>query len=348
MRSLTLVALLASLAAAQPPATIRADQPGDRAVYQRDARGHAALPVVCTLPGDPVEVVEVQAQNRATGQPVGEWLALALTDGSWRGKLVLPTGWYKLVLRARRGPAVVSVGGVEHVGVGEVLITCGQSNSANHGQPPQKASDDRVSSRDFGSGRWAHGDDPQPGATGTGGSPWALLGDLLADRLDAPVGLVCVGVGGTPVSYWLPGQAGYARLRRALELVGPQGARAVLWHQGESDSIAGTSADEYGARLRATIEQSRRDGGWAVPWGVALAAFHPAAEATAERQAAVIAGQRRVIAEVPDVFLGAETDSFHERGMLTDTVHFNAKGLAAHAQGWFEALLPRLAKQERG
>ena len=222
--------------------------------------------------------------------------------------------------------------------MGEVFITCGQSNSANHGAPPQKAQDERVSSCHFGNGLWRHGDDPQPGASGKGGSAWALLGDLLAKKYDVPVGFICVGVGGTPVSFWTPRGRGYAQLKRALQIAGPQGCRAVLWHQGESDSMAGTTAGNYAQMLGSAIAQSRKDAGWDVPWGVALASFHPAPAATPARQAAVIEGQKKVITMVPNVFKGAETDSFHTRGWLADTVHFNAKGLAAHAQGWADAL----------
>jgi lysophospholipase L1-like esterase len=262
-------------------------------------------------------------------------------------KLELPAGWYQLEFRAMKSGALVATAGVDHVGVGEVFVTCGQSNSANHGQPPQQAEDERVSSRHFQTGLWQHADDPQPGASGEGGSPWALLGDLLVKKHDVPVGFICVGVGGTAVSYWTLNGGGYARLQQAVQSLGPQGCRAVLWHQGESDSLGGTSAKDYAKMLGETIAQSRKDAGWDLPWGVALASFHPAPEATAERQAAVVAGQRKVIATVPGVFQGPETDSYHTRGWLCDTVHFNAQGLAAHAQGWADAVAPILEKTAR-
>jgi hypothetical protein len=69
-----------------------------------------------------------------------------------------------------------------------------------------------------------------------------------------------------------------------------------------------------------------------------VASFHPAPEATAEKQAAVAEGQKMVAATVPDVFQGPTTDGFRERGFLRDKVHFNAQGLAAHAQGWADVL----------
>lgn len=131
---------------------------------------------------------------------------------------------------------------------------------------------------------------------------------------------------------------GYSRLKQALTLVGRNGCRAVLWHQGESDSILGTPSEKYAEMLGGTIVQSRKDAGWDVPWGVAVASFHPAPEATAGKQAAISEGQKKVVSTLPRVFQGPTTDGFRERGFLSDKVHFNALGLAAHAQGWADAL----------
>jgi hypothetical protein len=315
-------------------------QPTERAIFQRNQRGMAEVPVAATITDGQADTVEVRALDRQTKLPVKDWAKV--TAGM---KLTLPTGWYQFEFRAMKAGAAVATGTVERVGVGEVFVTCGQSNSANYGAPQQKAQDDRVSSCNFQNGLWQHGDDPQPGASGGGGSPWALLGDLLVKKYDVPVGFICLGVGSTMVSFWTPPGNGYQKLKQALQLAGMHGCRVVLWHQGESDSIAGTSADNYAKMLGAAITQSRKDAGWDVPWGVALASFHPAKEATAERQAAVVAGQQDVIATMAGVFQGPETDSFHKRGLLKDSVHFNAQGLAAHAQGWADALAPLMQTQ---
>jgi len=317
-------------------------QPTERAIFQRDVHGEAAVPVVCGVPEKQADTVEVRAINRQTMLPVNDWTTVTASMN-----FTLPTGWYQLEFRGMRSGNVVTTGRVERIGVGEVFVTCGQSNSANHGMPPQKAQDDRVSSCNFENGSWQHGDDPQPGATGAGGSPWVLLGDLVAKKYDVPVGFICTGVGGSAASFWMPDGEGYPRLKDALLLARTHGCRAVLWHQGESDSISGTPAENYANMLSEIIAQSRKDAGWEVPWGVALASFHPAPEATAERQAAVVAGQLMIISTVPCVFQGPETDSFHARGWLCDDVHFNAPGLAAHAFGWAEALAPLMQIQAK-
>ena len=48
-------------------------------------------------------------------------------------------------------------------------------------------------------------------------------------------------------------------LEGALDALGPDGARAVLWHQGETDNILNTSTADYRARLETIIARSRID-----------------------------------------------------------------------------------------
>ena len=131
---------------------------------------------------------------------------------------------------------------ISPIGVGEVFIIAGQSNSANAGIQRQTPSDSRVSA--WGKRGWQFASDPQPIATGNGGSPWPLLGDLLATRYDMPIGFISVGLGGTKVEQWLPRSTDkFDRIVMALNEVGPQGARALLWHQGESD--VGIEKEKY-------------------------------------------------------------------------------------------------------
>jgi len=326
------------VSAAVHAATLQVRQPTEWTVLQRDERGQALLRVDCVNTGVPVETVEVCVLDRQSGQLVKDWTALVLKDGAFRAGLLLPAGWYRIEIRSKLSGVIVNSYEVERVGIGEVFVTSGQSNAGNHGNPVQQPRDQRVATCDYKTGLWRHADDPQPGAEGRGGSPWPMLGDLLVKKLNVPVGFICTAVGGTQVSEWVPSGQHYSRLKQALQLAGPHGVRAVLWHQGESDSIAGTSTDDYARLLEQVIAQSRVDAGWTVPWGVALASYHPKRVATVERQRAVVAGQRKVISEYPGVFQGPATDSFHERGLLADSVHFNAKGLAEHAQGWADAL----------
>jgi hypothetical protein len=315
------------------------DQPDDRAVFQRDEHNNASIPIICAAPKG-TDTVEARAIDLKTNKPACDWTALAAgtTPASFTAQLHLPAGWYRLDLRALAGSSPLATASVDHVGVGEVFLTCGQSNSCNHGRPLQTPKDDRVSACDWQSGRWRHADDPQPGAEGDGGSPWPILGDLLAAQYDVPIGFISVGVGATSVEQWLPNGDLYRHIKLGLERAGPHGIRAILWHQGEQDSVAGTSTDEYYHALSLIIARSRHDAGWQVPWGVALVSYHPSAPAI--NYPPIIAAQKLVIEKEPNVFTGPATDDFHNHDYMADGVHFNSKGLTAHAQGWAKALEP--------
>lgn len=91
---------------------------------------------------------------------------------------------------------------VPHVGVGEVLIVAGQSNSANHGEEKQTTMTGKVAA--FDGTRWQLANDPQPGTSGDQGSFMPPLGDALAQRLKVPVGFVACGIGATSVQRVAP------------------------------------------------------------------------------------------------------------------------------------------------
>ncbi len=312
--------------------------PMTRAVYQRRAGDVGSVPIRGHL-NRPADRIEARAIA-----PGGEILpftpVFAAPDApdavDFEGTLTVPSGWHRIEVRALDGAELVAESAVEPVGVGEVFITAGQSNAANHGQTPIVPLDARVSAR--GLNGWQHAADPQPVASGGGGSPWSALGDLLAARFDVPIGFVSVAVGGTSVAQWQPGAADalYFRLTWALGVVGVQGARAVLWHQGESDARAGTATDVYSASLDTVIRQSRADAGWDLPWIVARVGYLPNTPQAAID--AVVAGQQRTIDADPSVQEGPTTDDLLGPPWRYDAVHFNEAGLREHALRWSDHL----------
>jgi hypothetical protein len=216
------------------------------------------------------KVIEKRVTNASHGHILanfGVWSA----DGQW------------IVYDVRSDPAGEDFDGKQieriHVITGKVETLFASTDGASCGVVTTSPADDRVSAFDLNG--WRHADDPQPSATGSGGSPWPALGDELVAELDVPVGFISVGWGGTRVQEWMPGEPGpdtqplYNRLRDALQALGPDGARAVLWHQGESDNVANTSTADYRQRLETVIAQSRIDAGFDIPWGVAQASFLP-------------------------------------------------------------------------
>jgi hypothetical protein len=98
---------------------------------------------------------------------------------------------------------------------------------------------------------------------------WAFVGDQLAKRYNMPVSFTVVGVGGTQVSEW------NQRLFKLLEYGHGQSLTAVLWHQGESDAIVGSSKEFYKNELSALIRNQRAlvadTNPRGVPWVIAQA-----------------------------------------------------------------------------
>jgi hypothetical protein len=325
------------------PVILTIEAPRSRSVFQRNALQQATVTLAGSLEhGELVKFIQARYELTADPAHSGEWYDIAHDAASFQGKLIVPAGgWYTIEVRALdqyhqkiSSPTQTPVTArVEKIGVGEVFITAGQSNSANHGLPALLPQHDTISA--WTGTEWRHAYDPQPIATGSDGSPWSRLGDMLADRFQVPIGFISVGVSATRVANWLPGTANYERLQRAMAALAPNGLRAILWHQGESDTVDATPASTYTARLSTIIRQSRLDSGWNIPWGVALAAYMPST--TPEAKANIRSGQLAVINSVSGVFAGPDTDILGVEYRY-DTVHFNDAGLASHALGWLTAI----------
>ncbi|VGO15654.1 hypothetical protein PDESU_04239 [Pontiella desulfatans] len=317
--------------------------PSSRHIVQRDAgnRGTIEVSGTYTIPPDVVEArtVVMAGANSGTGS-AWSTIAVAPSNGVFNGALtnIAAGGWYRLevrsVIQGAPGPAAV----LEKVGVGDIYITFGQSNSANHGAPALTPDDDRVVARmSLDNMLWQHAADPQPIASGSGGSPWSRLGDLLAASENVPIGFLSVGVGSTKVIQWIPGSTYYdERVRPAVESFPANGFRAILWHQGEADSGAGTAFATYRDRLASIIAQTRTDAGWNIPWYVAEVSRLSGSNLL--KGMPINAAQRAVIHADENVWFGAGTDDLHLMGMLNDLNHFNAAGLLAHAQLWADIL----------
>ena len=316
-------------------------------------------------------------EARVVGErPDGEWRKLAATfeDGGFRSTLEAPAGgWFRLEVRALDQGKVIAETAVDRVGIGEVFVVAGQSNSANHGEEKLTAESGRVAA--FDGSKWQLCKDPQPGASGGGGSFMPPLGDALATRLNVPVGFIACGIGATSVREWLPkgaafpnppslearvqqrpdgtweskGEA-YDMLVERMKAAGPAGFRAVLWHQGESDAnqrdttrtLPGPLYREY---LERVIRESRKEIGWQAPWLVAQVSYHvPGDEASPEIRAAQASLWKDGIA-----LEGPDSDAL--KGDLREDggkgVHFSGKGQRAHAAAWEKKIGPWLEKTVR-
>jgi hypothetical protein len=356
-----LLLILVATATAHAAGTIELDAPKDWQVFQRETGSLGYVLVRGRL-----DHFNGSIEVRCTGEPVdgrlpAGWQTIPPdASGAFAAELSIPGGgWYALELRVIDGEKPVATARVDHVGVGEVFVVAGQSNSTNYGSGPQKPQTGMVST--FDGNTWRPADDPQPGTQdrGRGGSFLPAFGDAMARRFHVPIGVACCGAGATSVRQWLPKGARidipptttraikqiapgqwecsgelYDGLLKRVRALGPHGFRALLWHQGESDAGQAPEhqipAERYKDLLEQIIRQSRKDAGWDFPWFVAQATYHsPKDPANPEFRAA-----QKAVCTDGLALPGPDTDALgpgYRHG-----VHFNPKGLHAHGGFWAE------------
>ncbi|MCE9555886.1 MAG: sialate O-acetylesterase [Planctomycetes bacterium] len=353
--------------------------PLDYQVFQRSSREQGTIELSGQLKGVAGNLLLVTITGRPlAGQlPVdGERVTVSIdpTTGEFHHQLSIPAGgWYRMNLRATKEKVRVAEKTIDHVGVGEVFVVAGQSNSSNFGAVKQQPKSGMVAS--FDGQTWRVANDPQLGVQdgSKGGSFLPAMGDALFARYHVPIGVASTGAGATSVRQWLPkgekmnrqptisslikpagpgqwestGQL-FEGLMKRVEKLGPHGCRAILWHQGESDAGQARggypadrqiTGDDYQRYLTTLINASRKRAGWDVPWFVAQVSYHSEKDAADEE----FRKAQRAMWKSKDVLEGPDSDSL--RAEFRAGVHFNAKGLDAHGKLWADKIGQYLDKQ---
>lgn len=227
----------------------------------------------------------------------------------------------------------------EKVNGSKVLFTFGQSNSANHGQGLYTPHNEGV--MNYFEGKVYPSQDPLIGATGEGGSVWNILADRMIDeKMAESVTIIPIGVGGVQISEWAKGGSLYEKLVWNVDMMKAQGIEPdyILWHQGESDNIAGTSAEDYIAMFE-TIREVFRSRGINAPIVIATASYHPyCIEKENGCSSEIRKAQMQLAKKYSDIYPGPDTDKLDMAYHRADGVHFSSTGQKEHAEGWLKAI----------
>ena len=129
--------------------TIALTEPSAGFISQRRDNGMGTIRVAGFLNEESSDLAQIRAVPR-DGSPATSWQTVTTTNGQFSGDLDLPGGWYQLEARSLQGDQTVGQTSMQlPVGVGEVFIVAGQSNSANSGWPPLTPTDERVVALDL-------------------------------------------------------------------------------------------------------------------------------------------------------------------------------------------------------
>ncbi len=212
-----------------------------------------------------------------------------------------------------------------------VIVTAGQSNAANHGEA---ATSPRNAALALHAGKCYAAHDPQPGASGSGGSPWPALADELIERgKTSRVLYVHCAITSTTVTMWNENPELVGCVRSAQEQLKVLGLAVnfVLWHQGEADARENTANEPFRHHFSSVLTKLK----------------------SATENAPILVAQTSVCRNNPNeiirsaqaamwnsangVFPGPDTDSLGDRERF-DGCHFSRSGLKKVAYMWAQAL----------
>ncbi len=159
------------------------------------------------------------------------------------------------------------------VGVGDVYVIAGQSNSTGYGKGIiEDEPEIGIHALKY-DGNWTIASHPLTDCTGAGelehteynnhgNSPYLNFARCLKRELHVPIGLVPTAVGGSPISLWNPCQQGtlYRRMQHLTARLSG-GYCGILWYQGCTDGDLLENATSYEENFTKMVAQWREDTG---------------------------------------------------------------------------------------
>jgi hypothetical protein len=282
-----------------------------------------------------------------------DWTAATLLTaaaGAWTASLSVPQGgWYRWQARPTGDTPGASAVSTRSFAVGALILCIGQSNMrrmwGTRSSPPAP---DALTRRWAGFGWFATDLVEQTGestalhGTSFGGNGGVRLGNLLRAGLGVPVGMLQLAIGSTAIDTWQA--AGSSWLNVVANLTSDSGTdfEVALWHQGESDVIAGTTEAGYAAQLQNVIAQARSlSGRPSLPFGVAIVGCVTGGTAGYD---AIRRAQRNVATTTAGVFIAGSTLDT----TLTDGTHWDTASYERVARRYAQSVLAALGAASVG
>jgi len=182
---------------------------------------------------------------------------------------------------------------------------------------------------------------PLLGSDGVGSNPALEALDYWADKHpDKNVFILPIAISGSSVFHWVKTGELHDKLVEAVNEAKKLGLPIthVIYHQGEADCAIGTPAESYRTALRSVLRDVRSMG-IPAPIFVGEVSLHkrfdgsPVSDPKSyTRCPELVAVQRDVVREFPDVYFGVNSDELVPYDHRFDGYHFDADGQTAFAR----------------
>ena len=207
-----------------------------------------------------------------------------------------------------------------------VILMFGQSNSANSAEYHYSVNE-LPNIFNYFDGECYQASSPLLGATNLGGE-WITrtAHHLIKNGTYDEVVLISTGIDGSHIAAWTSGNAlNYLLQEVVSDVLIVYSLTDVIWHQGESDLIWGTSSDNYISAFLAIRGDLAR-------WGVSGPIFMSIASNCAnDIYPNEIVSAQRLLTDVDGIELGVNTDRLVSANMRYDGCHFSFEGQEAAA-----------------
>lgn len=225
-----------------------------------------------------------------------------------------------------------------------VLLVLGQSNAANHsGQRYRSQYGAEVTN--FFDGQCFIAASPLLGSTDTRGEYWTLLGNLLIEsgKFNSVV-IAPLAFSGSEVERWARGGDINGLVIETAKLLRDARYRVtdVLWVQGESDYVKGTSAEAYRERFLSMVDTLRQEGVNAPLYvSVASKCLEPSNGGfkNHEPNNAIVRAQQDLSRGGSGLRAGVNTDMLLDEVDRYDDCHFGGSGGEKAARAWVDLLV---------